>query len=60
MFSQETSEEVAAELSVTVVSTLNKLAQKMLAVKDKQIDKFHGRDNEDVLCDEMIPNWVKK
>lgn len=47
MFSRDASEEVGAELLHSYQQTLNNLAQKML-VKDVRIDKFHGRDNEDV------------
>ena len=53
MFSQETSEEVASELLQSYQQTLNNLAQKML-IKDVRIDKFHGRDNED------ISRWFQK
>ena len=53
MFGQETSEEVAAGLLQCYQETLNNLAQKML-VKDVHIDKFQGRDNED------ISRWFEK
>ena len=43
MLSQETREEAAAELLDSYQQTLNNLAQ-----KDVRIDKFHGRDNEDI------------
>ncbi|KAL9951078.1 hypothetical protein ACROYT_G043674 [Oculina patagonica] len=53
MFSQETTEEMAADIFQSYQQTLNNLAQKML-VKDVKIDKFHGRDNED------ISRWFEK
>jgi len=53
MFSQEPSEDAAAELLQSYQQKLNNLAQKML-VKDVKIDKFHGRDNED------ISRWFEK
>jgi len=53
MFSQETPEEEAAELSHSYQQTLNNLAQKMLT-KYVRIDNFHGRDNEDIEC------WFEK
>ena len=54
MFNRETTEEVASELLQSYQQTLN-LAQKML-MKDVPIDKFHGRDSDDVSSDERTPN----
>ena len=53
MSNQETPEEAAAELLHSYQQTLNNLAQKML-IKDIRMDKFHGRDNED------ISRWFQK
>ena len=53
MLNQERSEEVASELLQSYQQTLNNLAQKVL-IKDVRIDKFHGRDNED------ISRWFQK
>ena len=53
MFSQDTSEEAAARLLQSYQRTLNNLAQKLL-IKDVNINKFRGRDNED------ISRWFEK
>ena len=54
MFSQETTEVVAAELFQSYQQTLNNLAQNM-PIKDVPIDNCHGRDNEDIPRDERMP-----
>ena len=53
MFNEETPEETAAELLHSYQQTLNNLAQNLL-IKDVRVEKFHGRDNED------ISRWFEK